>query len=179
MPAKTVKKAPKKDSIAQSIKTVKTPEVNQFSDEDYIMCMSCTAGKLCYTGRRTDDTYIWDYYGETIPILYRDLRAEMANTRSSYIYTPLFLILNEEVYEPFDKVRELYETMPSNEAVERMIKKRSEKSIRTLVESFNNDRKEVLAHLIADYVAEGEITDYRRIKILSDVFGKDFTQAQT
>ena len=136
MPPKPVKKVPKKDSIAESIKTVKMPEANKFSDDDYIICMSCTAGKLCYTGRRTNDTYIFDYYGETIPILYKDLRAEMAHTRSSYIYTPLFLILDEEVYQPFDKVKELYETMPSNEAVERMIKKGSEKSIRALAESF-------------------------------------------
>lgn len=167
-----------KQTVAQSLKNVKIASNEKFKDDDMIMCLSVTAGVLTYTGRRTNDTYIWDALGESIPIAYKDIRAEMMRSKSKYIYGPLFLILDEEVYEQFDRVKKLYDDMLSQEAVERILIKGNEKALRNLYNSLSDTRKDILSHVVTDYIGDGTITDYRQINLLSNVFGKDFSMAQ-
>lgn len=182
MPAEKKTTKPKttstKETVAQSLKNVKIESNEKFKDDDMIMCMSCTAGKLMYTGRRTNDLYIWDEMGVSIPVAYKDLRAEMMNSKSKYIYGPLFLILDEEVYEQFDNVKKLYEDMLSQDAISRILTKGSEKALQNLYDSLSAPRKDVLSHVIVDYIKDGTLTDYRQINLLCDVFNKDFTMAQ-
>lgn len=175
---RTTRKSAKQKSVADSIKTVKAQVNNKFDDDDMIPCMSVTAGILTYNGRRTRDNYIFNSFGDVIPIYYKDIKAEMMNTRSEYIYEPLFLILDEEVYDQFDKIKNLYETTLGSEAVELLLTKGEPNEIKELCSSMSDNRKEILGHLITDYISDGTITDYRRINLLSDVFGIDFNMAQ-
>lgn len=175
---RTARKTAKQQTVADTIKTVKVQVNNKFNDDDIIPCMSVTAGTLTYNGRRTRDHYVFNAYGDVTSICFKDLKAEMMNNKSDYIYEPLFLILDEEVYDQFDKIKDLYNNTLGSDAVKTLLTKGDQDEIQTLFDSLSDKRREVLGHLITDYISDGTITDYRRINLLSDVFAIDFKMAQ-
>ena len=80
----------------------------EFKDSDYILCRSVWSGGLNVTSRF--GTYEFKKYGADCEIEYRDL-IYLTRKHSDHIFTPRFIILDEDFLSEFPQIQRVYAEM--------------------------------------------------------------------
>ena len=142
----------------------------EFKDSDYILCRYVWSGGLNVTSRF--GTYEFKKYGADCEIEYRDL-VYLARKHSEHIFTPRFVILDEDFLSEFPQIQrvyaEMYTTADLREILELPISQ-----MKTEIEKLPEATKKTLISLTATEIASGRLDSIKKVKALSDIFNSDF-----
>ena len=168
--------AKKTTSSKSAPKQEKAIAPRKFEKDDLISCTSVFPGSCFMVGKRSGNQYAWGEMGEVQEVYFQDLQAEMLNSRSSFIYDPLIVINDPEVYQNKPAVGELYkqlytmdeilDLMDSNDSV------KVKEELRKMPEGVLHSVKNMIASLIQD----GLTTNYRTVKAVDDELGTDLAK---
>lgn len=171
----------KKTNTKTNIETVPAKEIveppvtkREFQPNDEISTTSVTAGELIMIGRKTGTLYRWADYGDTEMVEYQDLRAEKYNSKSRYMYDPLFVIDDEDVLESpeFKNVVEVYNNILSVEDIDNVFNLDAMSFKRTL-ETLPKGLKNTMKVLAVTKIQDGTLDSIQKIKIIDSVLGTD------
>ena len=143
----------------------------EFKDSDYVLCRSVWSGGLNVTCK-SGATYEFKRYGAECDIEYRDL-VYLIRKNSDHIFTPRFVIWDEDFLEDFPQVKRVYSTMYSPTELHTILELPINQ-MKTEIESLPNATKKTLLSLAATEVAKGRLDSIKKVKALSEIFGSDF-----
>lgn len=150
---------------------VETKKKKSFSQSDYILVHSVTAGGL-YITCPSGNYYEFNKYGVENEMEYRDLVA-LIRKRSSHIFDPSIIIDDEDFLSDFKQVQQFYASLFTNGDLRDIL----ELPIPQMVSAINNlpdEAKHTIRTLAATDVANGKIDSVKKIKALTEIFGSDF-----
>ena len=169
------KEAPAKPTTQESndsviSKLTKRRVENPFKPGDLILCKSVTYGKVVYYSSKTDSRYEWANFGDEVEVDYADLQA-MHSGKKSYLFKPVFLILDEELYKLWEKDLEpIYKDyigldrpevlFDVNDAVFEETLRNSPKPIQDLIKTE-----------ASKMVKENRFTSIQKLKVIDEVCG--------
>lgn len=169
--------APKVRSIAKKKPVEKTTStVKKFEKDELISCTSVFPGSCILIGKRTGNQYVWDAMGEEQSVVYQDLQAEILNKRSSFIYDPLILINDPEVYKGKEAITNLYKNIYFVEDIQNLMDSKDTVKIKEALRSMPSGVVKSVKTIIATLIQEGEITDYKAVKAVDDELGTDIAK---
>ena len=149
-------------------------EPRQFNQHDLILCRSVTAGWLgC--GGKSGQYYIFENFGDECEIEYQDLFA-LKQRRSPYLYSPLFVIEDEELLENprWTDIQKFYDekvyTMEDIDATLNIPIAKFEDALKKLPKGLAKSLQVEVAKRIED----GTFDSLKKIRVIDEVFGTDF-----
>ena len=148
--------------------------VKEFKPDDMIQCISVTAGELMMIGKKTNALYRWANYGDTAYVEFQDLKAEVHNAKSPFIYSPLFMIEDEEVLSlsDFNKVNEVYKNAISIDEIDSFFSL-SDQQFSSQLKKLPVGIKETIKSIAVDKLEDGSLDSIRKIKIMDSILGTD------
>lgn len=156
----------KAEVIKEEVKVKK-----EFRDSDYVLCRSVWSGGLNVTCK-SGATYEFKKYGTDCDIEYRDL-VYLIRKNSDHIFTPRFVILDEDFLDDFPQVKRVYSTMYSPTELHTILELPIGQ-MKAEIESLPDATKKTLLSLAATEVANGRLDSIKKVKALSEIFGSDF-----
>lgn len=170
---KSVKETPKVIEPTKVVEPVKI-EKKKYEPDDEILCTSCTAGELLMIGRKTRRVYIWSNYGDQTYVEYQDLKAEQYVQGSPHIYSPLFIIEDEEFINLPEnkKIADVYAHILKAEDIDNLFGLDNisfERTVNKLPKGIKNSLKAIAAQRIQD----GTLDSVNKIKALDKILGTD------
>lgn len=158
----------------EEIKAVEPVIVKQkkvFTDSDYIMCRSVWSGGLNISSQ-SGNLYEFKDYGAECEINYRDL-VTMIRRGSSHVFTPRFVILDEDFLKDFPTVQRVYGTMyTKNDLIE--ILELPNARMKVEIEKLPDATKNSMRSLIATQIANGRLDSISKVRALTEIFNSDF-----
>lgn len=142
-----------------------------FTDSDYILCRSVCSGGLNVISQ-SGNLYEFRDYGAECEINYRDL-VTLIRRGSEHIFTPRFVILDEDFLEDFPTVKKVYSTMYTrNDLIEILDLPigQMKAEIAKLPESIKNSMR----NLISTQIANGKLDSISKVRELTEIFDSDF-----
>lgn len=161
-----VEKEAPKNSTKKSEKSKK-----KFEPSDLISCRSVCQGGLYLEGSRTKMPYAWENYGATEDVEYRDL-VELVRTRSSYIFSPFFIIDDNDFVEEFPQLKKFYQENYSVKELADILELPVDQMIKE-IESLPKSAVDSLKSIAASQVSAGQLDSVRKIKELDRIFQTD------
>lgn len=161
----------KNDDVKVNDNILEVKEKKAFTDSDYILCRSVWSGGLNIVSQ-SGNLYEFNDYGAECEINYRDL-VTMIRRGSDHIFTPRFVILDDDFLEDFPTVRKLYGemyTMSDLEDILALPNAQMEREINKLPEA----TKESMRNLIATQIANGKLDSISKVRTLTEIFNSDF-----
>ena len=153
----------------ETVKEVKVKKT--FTDSDYILCKSVWFGGLnvtCPSG----NCYEFARYGAECEINYRDLVA-LIRKGSDHIFTPRFVIMDDDLLDDFPTVRRAYEAMYTTADLQNILKLPTAQ-MKAEINKLPEATKAVLCKMIASEIASGRLDSIRKVRVLSEMFNSDF-----
>ena len=145
-------------------------EKKVFTDTDTIPCRSIITGQLYIEGVRSKILYTWADYGDVQDIEYRDLIYMVRTPGDRNVYTPRFIIENNDFVEQNEKIKKLYNSLYTTKDLKEIINlpiNRMATEINQLPDSIKASLKGIIASMIDDK----ELDSVTKIKALDDIFG--------
>lgn len=158
-------------TIVEEVK--KNPKVYQ--PDDLITCRAVVSGETRLIGKKTGNRYTWAANGDEAEVFYQDLLA-LKVTRSSYLFKPMIVIMDDELVEQWSELNDLYSKLLTREDINRLIVQRPD-VIKSTLESLPKGILEGLKITIGAKVASGELDSINRIKVFDEVLNTDFLSA--
>lgn len=164
--------------IKKTVNKVDEPIIKQekkkYDLDEEIMTTSCTAGQLIMIGRKTGRFYTWENYGDQTPVEYQDLKAEQYISGSPYIYSPLFIIEDEEfiALPENKKIADVYSNILSVEEIDKLFSLDNisfERTVKKLPKGIQNSLKAIAAQKVQN----GSLDSITKIKALDSILGTD------
>ena len=143
----------------------------EFKDSDYILCRSVWSGGLNITCK-SGAYYEFKKYGAECDIEYRDL-IYLVRKNSDHIFTPRFIILDEDFLAEFPQIQRLYSTMYTSADLHEIIELPISQ-MKMEIEKLPDATKRTLLSLIATEIAKGRLDSIKKVKALSEIFDSDF-----
>lgn len=112
--------------------------------------------------------------GEVIEVEYQDINAEIISGQSPYIYTPLILVMDEELVSTKPKLKALYESLVSIEDIHRVIEDGDIDELREMVKHMPKGQIDLTKNIVASKIAEGQLGNMRIVKNIDRLFGTEF-----
>lgn len=165
------KKLQDEDISKETTKISTVSKKREFKDSDYILCRSVWSGGLNVTCK-SGATYEFKDYGADCDIEYRDL-VYLIRKNSEHIFTPRFIILDEDFLEDFPQVQDLYKSMYTLTDLHKILElpiPQMKSEIKQLPDAI----KPTFLSLIATEVAKGRLDSIKKVKVLSEIFESDF-----
>lgn len=153
----------------EPVEPVKTKK--GFTDSDYILCRSVWSGGLNVSSQ-SGNLYEFKDYGAECEINYRDL-VTMIRRGSSHVFTPRFVILDEDFLEDFPTIQRVYGTMYTKKDLEEILElpiTRMKAEIKKLPEATKNSMR----NLVATQIANGKLDSISKVRALTEIFNSDF-----
>lgn len=186
VPATKPKTARKKTSLAKKTTEAKpaapkkaAPKVvekKKYAKDDLISCTSVFPGSCVLIGKRTKTQYVWDAMGEEQEVFYQDLQAEILNKRSSFVYDPLIIINDPDVYEGKSAIADLYKHVYFMDEIKDLLEGEDTATIKTVLRSMPKGVLESVKSIIASLIQDGDVTSYRSVKAVDDELGTDIAK---
>lgn len=175
--AKEMTKSPSKKTTTKTTAAVEKPVVaerREFLPSDEISCVSVTAGELIMIGRKTGNVYTWSNYGDTAQVEYQDLKAEKFNSKSRYIYDPLFIIDDDDVLHSseFKNVFESYQNILSAEDIEELFNL-DNISFRKTLQGLPIGLQNSVRTIAAEKIQNGTFDSLSKIRTIDEILGTD------
>ena len=175
----TRKTAAKKEAPVTSVE-VETTEVKEpvkkkakpkrvFSETDGILCRSVTSGKLIMVGKKTGMKYEWGDYGREYEVEYRDLVIAV-RTRSSFVFSPLFIIDDADFLEEFPIVKKFYDDSYNIDELDAIIDLPVDE-MKQAIAALPPGATYNLKSLAAKAVVDKRLDSLEKIRLLDDLFG--------
>ena len=154
---------------------VKEPvkEAKKFKDTDLIACLCMFPGTVGMTGRRSGNVYLWEDMGVTEYVEYQDLRSEVLNKKSMYIYKPLIIVEDEDFLMENPTLAKMYEDIYTPEEIIAKINNSSPDGMKKFIEALPSGIKESVKNIASTMMYEGALYDIRKIRILDNIFETD------
>lgn len=157
--------------VIEEEKPVIVKEKKVFTDSDYILCRSVWSGGLNVTSQ-SGNLYEFKDYGSECEINYRDL-VTLIRRGSSHIFTPRFVILDEDFLKDFPTVQRVYGTMYTrNDLVE--ILDLPITQMKKAIEKLPKATKDSMRNLIATQISNGKLDSISKVRALTEIFDSDF-----
>ena len=167
--ATTAKTTAVNDTTVEEKEIVKEKKV--FTDSDYILCRSVCYGGLNISGQ-SGNMYEFKDYGSECEINYRDL-IFLIRKGSDHVFLPRFVILDEDLLEDFQTVRNAYENMYTrNDLLEILDLPISH--MKVAIKELPDASRNVLEKMIATEIANGHLDSISKVRTLSEIFDSDF-----
>lgn len=154
------------DSVEDNSKKKKV-----FTQTDLIMCRSVTTGGLYMEGAKTKQLYQWSDYGDESEVEYRDLVAEI-RSRSSYIFTPRFIIEDEDFVNENPQLKQFYSQYLGVKELREILNLPVAAMAKKIVE-LPAGAKDSLRNIASSMIASGAIDSVAKIKKLDELFDTD------
>ncbi len=151
--------------------TKETAPVKKFKQDEVIMCRSITVGGLWLDGMKSKNIYRWVEYGDEVEVEYRDLAA-MVRSRSSYIFKPMFIILDEDFIKEFPQLNDFYNNQYTTGDLKEVLDLPVTKMI-SAIKTLPAGAVESLKNIAATQVANGQLDSVKKIKALDELFGTE------
>ena len=148
-------------------------ENRNFKDTDLIPCLCVFPGSVGMTGKRTGNTYLWEDMGVTEYVEYQDLRTEVLNKKSTYIYKPLFVIEDNEFLAKYPNLVKMYEDIYTPEDIMDKIIDLSPEEMKRFINALPAGIKDSIRNIAATMMNDGSLYDIRKIRIIDNIFGTD------
>lgn len=151
-----------------------TPKkAKKFERDEFIPCRSITAGLLLWEGPKTKTLYRWSSLNDVTYVEYQDLFAGM-NSRSAYIYEPLFIIEDPEVFEDFrwKDIEKVYDTLYDSEDL-RAILELPLRKFKEVFPTLPKGAKVTLCSEVSTQLQAGEFDSIAKLRIIDEVCGTD------
>ncbi len=152
-------------------------ELKKFHKDDLIPCVSVFAGECTMIGRRTNTKYIWEEMGAETEVYFEDLQAEIMYKKSSYVYDPLIVIKDPDVYAGRKEIEDLYKKQIfSMDQLESLLKTDNTALIQKKIRAVPEGMIDSVKTMIATFVQDGTVTSYRAVKCVDDILGTDIAK---
>lgn len=163
-----VEKAP---SVVKEAVRVPEETKKEFKDSDPILCRSVWAGGLSITCK-SGGYYEFDGYGAECDIEYRDL-LYLIRRNSDHVFTPRFVILDEDFLEQYPRIKNLYKNMYTTTELHEIISL-PVPQMRAEIEKLPEATRSTLINLVATDIATGRLDSIKKVRALSEIFDSDF-----
>lgn len=178
-PKRTVRKTNTSKTASAETKTAEikktsVPKPKQYKPDDLIPCVNYWAGSVMMRGRKTKTDYTWEDQGDVAFVEYQDLNAEMLNGTSPYIYDPIIVITEEEVYAKRPKIVQLYENLYSIEDIRQTILGGDSNKISLMLKSLPQGAVKTASHILATLIEDGYVESVRVAKLFDESLGTNF-----
>ena len=186
MAGKAVTRANIKTASTTSVEEVKETEVKEtkarvvestprkFAGEDLILVRSTTQGELLMTGKKSGILYRWAAFGDVTEVEYQDLYSLKAS-RSSYLYSPLFVIEDEELLSDpkWKDLNTLYDSMYDSENFDEILAL-SATQLKSVLKKMPVGYQNALKIEVATRIENGTFDSIQKIKALDEILNTDF-----
>lgn len=152
---------------------VATKPVKKYEPDTLVPCRSVTAGELLCSAKKSGILYRWANQGSIEDVRYEDLQY-MRDSRSTYIFSPLFVIEDEELLaqDRWDKVKKAYDDMITIADIDQILnlpKNQFKSVLKKLPKSIQNSIKIVITERIED----GTFDSIQKIQAVDEILGSD------
>lgn len=148
-----------------------TKEPKNFKETDLIPCMCVFPGSVGMTGKRTRNVYHWDGMGSIEYVEFQDLRSEVLNKKSTYIYEPLIIISDDDFLDLNPKLHELYSDYYTPDEIIEVIEDSYPEEMKEFIENLPYKLKDNVKTIASTLVQNGELDSIRKVKIIDKIFG--------
>ena len=157
--------------VIKEVAPVIAKQKKVFTDSDYILCRSVWSGGLNIVSQ-SGNLYEFKDYGSECEINYRDL-VTLIRRGSSHVFTPRFVILDDDFLEDFPTIQRVYGAMyTKNDLIE--ILELPNNRMRIEIEKLPEATKNSMRNLIATQIANGRLDSISKVRVLTDIFDSDF-----
>lgn len=168
--------AKKTTSSKSAPKQEKAIAPRKFEKDDLISCTSVFPGSCFMVGKRSGNQYAWGEMGEVQEVYFQDLQAEMLNSRSSFIYDPLIIINDPEVYQNKPAIGELYKQLYTMDEILDLINSNDSVKVKEELRKMPEGVLHSVKNMIASLIQDGLTTNYRTVKAVDDELGTDLAK---
>lgn len=169
-------KEEKKENVGLEDNVKEESEQREYLPSDLIPCKNIFAGTTVLTGNKTKTNYVWEGFGVVEYVEYQDLRSEILNKRSAYIYEPLIMIEDEHIVKSFKGLFELYKNMKTPEELEDLLHNGTEAELRKAIEEIPFGLQESLRSLAATMLQEGTLDSVRKVRMIDDLLDTSLSE---
>lgn len=148
-----------------------TKAKKKFDQSDEIMCRSVVQGGLYLEGSRSGILYTWEDYGAECCVEYRDLVAAV-RSRSKYVFSPFFIIEDEDFVAEFPQVEKYYSENYSLKELGAILEHPVDKMLAEL-KILPKGAYDTIKDMAAVQISTGQLDSVRKIKALDEFFGTD------
>lgn len=162
------------------VKVASEPEVKpvetkkKFEPNEPVLCRSVCQGALFMEGQSTKIMYRFDDYGSEVGIEYRDLVSEVRSNNSSFIYNPMFIVVDEDFIKEFPALQKFYEKHYSVTDLRGILELSPEEMIEEM-KALPKGAAEQLKLIASAMVSDGTLDSMRKIKALEEFYGVDMS----
>ena len=146
----------------------------KFEPNDPVLCRSVCQGALFMEGQSTKIMYRFDDYGSEVGIEYRDLVSEVRSNNSSFVYNPMFVVVDEDFIEEFPALKKFYEKHYSVADLRGILKLSPEEMIEE-IKALPKGAAEQLKFIASAMISDGTLDSMKRIKALEEFYGVDMS----
>ena len=155
------------------VKAAPVKAKRKFNDEDLIPCLSVFPGSVGMTGKRSGRTYLWEDMSVIEYVEYQDLRSEVLNKKSSYIYKPWILVDDEDFLADNPNLKRMYDEIYTPEELIVKLRKSTPDELKKFVNSLPAGIKSHVKNIAATMIKDGDLDSIRKIQVLDNIFGTD------
>ena len=155
--------------VVRDVKVVNSDKT--FAASDTIRCRSITAGTLIMIGKKSSNKYRFSNIGDICEVEYQDLESARL-TKSQNIFSPLFIIEDEEYISQKKDVREFYENMYSIDEVEEIFNL-GIADFKRVLEKLPVGIRNTVKVIAATKIQEGTLDSVNKIKAMDVILGTD------
>lgn len=148
-------------------------EKRVFSDSDGIVCRSIVQGGLFMEGAKTHMLYEWVDYGDKTQVEYADLAAAV-RVKSSYVFSPLFIVEDEDFIEEFAQLKKFYTENYTVQDLEAILMYPVDKMI-SEISALPKSALDSIKVLAASSIDEGTLDSVKKIKALDELLGTNLS----
>ena len=151
------------------VKKTITKSVRKFAPDDMIPCRSITYGELLLTGAKSKLLYTWANYDDVTEMEFQDLQA-LKSTRSSYLFKPRFIILDEELIEQWGAdFKKMYDDVVTMD-VEALFKLPAGQ-LKSKLKKAPSGVQQAVKNLAGEKIMNGSLDSLAKIKAIDEVLG--------
>lgn len=159
------------DTAEEVVLKKETKEPKVFKDTDLIPCLCVFPGSVGMTGKRTRNVYHWDDIGSVEYVEFQDLRSEVLNKKSTYIYEPLIIISDDDFLDLNPNLHDLYSEYYTPDEIINVIEESSPEEMKDFIENLPYKMKDNVKTIASTLIQNGELDSIRKVKIIDKIFG--------
>lgn len=153
-------------------------EKREFHDTDLIPCLNVYPGAVGMTGRRTGNAYFWEDMGVVEYVEYKDLKSEVLNRSSAYIYEPLIMVTDDDFLQQNPRLEKMYNDFYTPSEIMDKMANSDPENMRNFIEKLPSGIKTNIKNIAATMIHDGTLDSVKKIKIIDEIFGTELSNLQ-
>lgn len=175
---KTVKEEKIEETVEETVTQEPAKEKRVFADSDLIPCLNVYPGAVGMTGKRTGNGYFWDDMDTIEYVEYKDLKSEVLNRGSKYIYEPIIMVVDDDFIEQNPRLEKLYNDFYTPKEIMDKITNSTPEAMRSFIEELPSGIKVNIKNIAATMIYDGQLDSVKKIGIIDEIFGTELMKTQ-